>query len=97
MLNTRQQKALHILAAGNIHIVNRGARIFSVPSQQKNHLPYRVNLTAQTCECYDAKSHKCKHIRAAELREKELAPVAIQAKPIPRTYAQLFQSLGLTA
>ena len=93
-MDTRQHKAVQILSCGNIHVIDRAARIFSVPSQRKNHLPYRVNLAAQTCNCYDnavALQH-CKHLRAAEMRERELT-MTVTSAPAPRkfkTYDQLF-------
>ncbi len=94
-MDTRQQKALSIFSCGNIHVIDRAARIFSVPSQRKNQLPYRVDLNAQTCACYDnsVSHHHCKHLQAAELRERELNAVRVASVPTPRTfknYDQLF-------
>lgn len=93
-MHTRQTKAVQILSCGNIHVIDRAARIFSVPSQRKTHFPYRVNLAAQSCECIDNHNFgfKCKHLRAAEMRERELNRLTA-APAFPRTfknYDQLF-------
>jgi hypothetical protein len=85
-LNGRQERALKLALGG--HVTHKSARIFSVQSEEGDHV-YLVDLTRGYCTCPDSqKGAICKHRIAAYLVEQSMQATA-QTSPIPSKPAPL--------
>jgi uncharacterized Zn finger protein len=66
----RMTKAFKLIENGDVVLLQYGRAVVH-GSEEK---PYEVNFTRETCTCYDHKEagNKCKHIWAAQLRQRQV-------------------------